>query len=230
MLILSCFGGINAQIARSFLADAQIRNYGFDLGVGLKTTWQPDQIAETFGLRLGNIQHPKEIWVVNQTLPASEPFVMDKVNRIWVFRPYYARSWMLSERRSRFDVGLSLHIGGHIPLAYAWPIYVWVYRSNLPFDAVEEVRYNPDIHNIQYIGGESSYARGIYEGKIIPGLGVSAAFSAEWGSYRNISNTLSIGFMNDFFVQELPLLNAINVNPQNLPALFINFAIGFGGD
>ncbi len=230
MLFLSNFGGINAQIVRSFVVDAQIRNYGFDAGVGIKTTWEPDQITETFGLRMGNILHPKEILVVNQTLPASEPFVMDKINRIWVFRPYYARSWMLSERRSRFDVGLSLQMGAHIPFAYAWPIYVWVYRSNLPFDAVEEVRYNPEVHDVQFIGGESSYTRGISEGKIIPGIGVSAAISMEWGNYRNISNTLSIGFMNDFFVQELPLLNAINVNPQNLPALFINFAIGFGNE
>jgi hypothetical protein len=36
--------------------------------------------------------------------------------------------------------------------------------------------------------------------------------------------------MNDYFVQQIPLLHSINNNPQNLPALFINFAVGFGGN
>jgi hypothetical protein len=103
-----------------------------------------------------------------------------------------------------------------------------VYRSNSPFDAVEEVRYDPSTQDVQFIGGESSFAKGFREGRLIPGIGVSAALSLEWGSYRNLSNTLSIGVMNDFFVQQIPLLHAINRNPQMLPALFINFAIGFG--
>lgn len=221
--------GVKAQMNRFIVADLQIRNYGFDVGLGQKSNWHSNDFSETFGLRLGNIQHPKEVFVVNQSLPASEPFVMDKINRTWVVRPYYARSWNLSQRKSRFDVGISFQGGVHLPLAYAWPIYVWVYRSNLPFDAVEEMRYDPVQHDVQYIGGESSYTRGFSQGKLIPGLGLSAALSLEWGSYRNVSNTLSIGVMHDYFVQEIPLLHSLNDNPRNLPALFINFAVGFGG-
>jgi hypothetical protein len=222
------FGGVNAQINRFLMADVQVRNFGYDLGVGLKKSWEPDLTVERFGLRIGNIQHPKEIYVVNQSLPASEPFVIDKVNRVWVLRPYYGRGIVLSERKSRFDIGITLDGSLQLPLAYAWPIYVWVYRSNSPFDAVEEVRYDPSTQDVQFIGGESSFAKGFREGRLIPGIGVSAALSLEWGSYRNLSNTLSIGVMNDFFVQQIPLLHAINRNPQMLPALFINFAIGFG--
>jgi hypothetical protein len=220
----------NAQIQRFITADVQIRNFGFDLGMGMNSSWQPDDFSESYGLRIGNIQHPKEVFVVNQALPASEPFVMDKINRAWVLRPYYARNWILSQRKSRFDIGVALQGGVHLPVAYAWPIYVWVFRSNLPFDAVEEMRYDPQVHDVQFVGGESSYTRGFKEGKLIPGIGISAALSLEWGSYRNISNTLSIGVMNDYFVQQIPLLHSINQNPQNLPALFINFAVGFGGN
>ncbi len=222
------FGGVNAQVNRFLMADVQVRNFGFDLGVGLKKSWEPDLTVERYGLRVGNIQHPKEIYVVNQSLPASEPFVIDKVNRVWVLRPYYSRGIVVSERKSRFDIGITLDGSLHLPLAYAWPIYVWVYRSNLPFDAVEEVRYDPQTQDVQFIGGESSFVKGFREGRLIPGIGVSAALSLEWGSYRNLSNTLSIGIMNDFFVQQIPLLHSINRNPQMLPALFINFAIGFG--
>ena len=222
------FGGVNAQVNRFLMADVQVRNFGFDLGVGLKKSWEPDLTVERYGLRVGNIQHPKEIYVVNQSLPASEPFVIDKVNRVWVLRPYYGRGIVVSERKSRFDIGITLDGSLHLPLAYAWPIYVWVYRSNLPFDGVEEVRYDPQTQDVQFIGGESSFVKGFREGRLIPGIGVSAALSLEWGSYRNLSNTLSIGIMNDFFVQQIPLLHSINRNPQMLPALFINFAIGFG--
>jgi len=232
-LIILCFfiqSGIgNAQRSRFVTADVQVRNFGYDFGMGLKSSWEPDANFESYGLRLGSIQHPKEVFVVNQALPASEPFVMDKINRVWVLRPYYGKDWVLSERKSRFDIGISFHGSLQLPVAYAWPIYVWVYRSNLPFDAVEEVKYNPDVHDVQYVGGESSYTRGFSEGKAIPGLGFSMAICLEWGSYRNVSNTLSIGIMNDLFVQQIPLLSSINKNPQNLPALFINFAVGIGG-
>lgn len=220
--------GINAQIKRFVVADVQVRNFGLDVGLGMKTSWESDLIVERYGLRIGNIQHPKEVYVVNQSLPASEPFVIDKVNRVWVLRPYYGRGIVLSERKSRFDIGITLDGSLHLPLAYAWPIYVWMYRSNLPFDAVEEVRYDPQKQDAQFIGGESSFVKGFREGRLIPGLGVSAALSLEWGSYRNLSNTLSIGVMSDFFMQQLPLLHSINSNPQVLPALFINLAIGFG--
>ena len=229
-LMFLYFGGVKAQINRFLMADVQVRNFGFDLGVGLKKSWEPDLTVERFGLRIGNIQHPKEIYVVNQSLPASEPFVIDKVNRVWVLRPYYGRGIVLSERKSRFDIGITLDGSLQLPLAYAWPIYVWMYRSNLPFDAVEEVRYDPQTQDVQFIGGESTFIKGFREGRLIPGLGVSTALSFEWGSYRNLSNTLSIGFMYDFFVQQIPLLHSLNSNPQMLPALFINFAVGFGSN
>lgn len=209
-------------------ADVQVRNYGFDLGFGREFQSNKENTHRYLGLRIGNIQHPKEVFVVNQSLPASEPFIMDKINRAWVVRPLVGNEWVLAPRQSRFDLGVSFVGQIGLPLAYVWPIYIYNHQSRLPFDVVEEVKYDPSIHEPNYIGGESSFFRGFSEGRMIPGLGVNCGLSVEWGSYRNLSNTLTLGIMADIFVEEIPLLHSIAYNPQFLPALFINFAVGFG--
>jgi hypothetical protein len=70
--------------------------------------------------------------------------------------------------------------------------------------------------------------KGIKNGRVIPGLGLSTGFILEWGSYRSLSNALSIGFTNDLFVQKIPLLHQQRHNSFVFPHVFVNFAIGFG--
>lgn len=217
---------LHGQQEKFWVLDGQIRNFGFDFGFGKEMRAVEGPKTMSFGLRLGVVHHPKEIYVVNQSMPASEPFVMDKVNRVWAVRPYWGKGIQLKERKSRFDVGIQLQGQIETPMAYAWPIYLWIYRSNLPLEVIEEKRYKPDEQPVQLIGGESSYFRGFREGQWIPGLGFRGAIQMEWGSYKNITNNLSIGVMTDFFVKEIPLLYSLEKNPQILPALFINFAIG----
>jgi hypothetical protein len=228
--LLGLFGSVNAQYTQFWEVDGQLRNFGYDFGVGKTKRFLGSDYSELYGVRMGNIQHPKEIYVVNQNLPASEPFVMDKVNRVWVLRPYYGKGIQIRDRKSRYDLGIRLDGEVSFSMAYSWPIYIWYYRSGLPFELVDEVRYKPDQQAIQLIGGESSFFKGFRQGTWLPGIGIRGAISIEWGSYKDISNTLSLGVMSDYFVQEIPLLYSLEKNPQFLPALFINFALGFGSE
>lgn len=66
--------------------DFQIRNYGYDIGFGVQRKAKKIEWKESVGLRIGSINHPKEVFVINQVLPASEPFVMDKISRVWADR------------------------------------------------------------------------------------------------------------------------------------------------
>jgi hypothetical protein len=124
-------------------------------------------------------------------------------------------------------MGLSVFGGFQIPLVYAWPVYVWLYQGNVPFDGYSDERYDPSIHEPQYIGGNASFSRGIKDGSIIPGVGVHAGLSVEWGNYRSLSNELSFGVSTEYFVKEIPIMHSNNVNLQFYPAVFIKFAVGY---
>jgi len=210
--------------------DFQIRNYGYDIGFGVQRKAKKIDWNESVGLRLGSINHPKEVFVINQVLPASEPFVMDKISRVWAVKPYIQKSIQISKHQSRFDIGFELFGALKIPMAYSWPIYVWVQDIRQPFDSYREVKYNPTDHPPEQIGGEVSYFKGFNEGRLIPGIGANLGFSLVWGAYRNWENRLSLGFSQDLFVKELPLMHSIDRNPQYLPAVFLNFALVFGGN
>jgi len=221
---------LKAQFNNFVKIDAQIRNFGFDAGVGIHKTNEIDNVGFAYGVKLGPINHPKEIPVINTGLPGSSSFKLDKINYVWAFRPFIQKSIYLSKRKSRFQVAYSFDYGGSLNAAYSWPVYIWLYQGRAPFDGYANVRYNPSIHEPNLIGGASSFSRGFKEGGIIWGLGCFAAATVEWGSYRSLKNSLSLGISNDIFLQKLPLLHNESLNRFNFPALFVNFAVGFGSD
>lgn len=227
-LIFGCVKPVFAQSDYLGFIDFQIRNFGYDFGFGIQRPSPLEHLQKGIGLRIGSINHPKEVFVINQVLPASEPFIMDKVARVWAVKPYRSWRWAVAKHRSRFDVGVELYGAVKLPLAYSWPIYVWTQDIRRPFDGYTAVRYNPDLHPPENIGGEVSYTRGFREGQWIPGIGTTVGLSLNWGSYRNWENRLSVGYTQDLFVKELPLMHSIGRNPQFLPAVFLNFAIVFG--
>jgi hypothetical protein len=89
------------------------------------------------------------------------------------------------------------------------------------------VAYDPKVHNVALVGGNARYSAGFRDGYITPGIGASMSFSAEWGSYRNASNRLSVGLSADKFVKNLPIWHRSEMNRNFFPALFVTFAAGF---
>jgi hypothetical protein len=217
-----------AQSIRFWNIDAQIRNYGFDAGGSYSKHYVNDPIINHYGIRIGSINDPKEIFVINNGLPGAQSFKVDKVNYAWTIRPYITKSYWLNRRTSRNEVGYGLFGSLQLPLAYCWPVHIWISQGNVPFDGFEDVQYNPEVHRANEVGGTSSFMKGIKNGRVIPGLALSTGFILEWGSYRSLSNALSIGFANDLFVQKIPLLHQQRHNSFVFPYVFVNFAIGFG--
>jgi hypothetical protein len=208
--------------------DAQIRNFGFDFGVSKFSQLKGSNSGETFGFKIGNLTDPKEISIVSQILPGAQPFKLDKINYSWVFKPFYGKSISLTQRKSRLDIGCKVFGNLSLPIAYSWPVFILYYNATPPFDGYNDVQYNPEIHNPKLIGGTSAFTKGFNSGKFQSGVGVSGGITFDWGSYRSISNSLSLGFSTDVFVQRIPLLYTQETNRQIFPALFVNFAFGFG--
>ena len=216
-----------AQIQHAYYGEVQLRNYGYDFGFYRKTSAFSQPLEKEMGFQVGSLVHPKEVFVINTGLPGSRVFKIDKINYAWVFRPKLTYSYPLAKRSSRFEMGFRVFGGIQLPIVYAWPVYVWLYQGNVPFDGYSDVRYDPSIHEPQLVGGNASFSHGIKHGQIIPGIGAHAGFSLEWGNYRNLSNELSLGVNSEYFVKEIPIMYSNNVNLQFYPAVFIKFAVGY---
>ena len=118
-LIFGCVEPVFAQSKYRGIIDFQIRNFGYDFGLGVQQPSPLENLQKDIGLRIGSVNHPNEVFVINQVLPASEPFIMDKVARVWAVKPYHSWRWAISKHRSRFDVGVELFGAVKLPLAYS---------------------------------------------------------------------------------------------------------------
>ena len=223
-----------------------VRHFGYDIslwrehaetGIGqqkkspllntLSLSGRPGQFRNFQSISLGIIKDPREIKVMNERLPGSKPFVIEKINHSLCAHIAVGKVYVISERQSRSDLGLQVTLAGQIPLNYSWPLYIWLYQPAPLTDGYVPVAYDPGVHNVSLVGGNAGYSAGFADGYITPGIGASMSFSAEWGSYRNASNRLSVGLSADKFVKNLPIWYRSEMNRNFFPALFVTFATGF---
>ncbi|MDA0783516.1 MAG: hypothetical protein O2814_03105 [Bacteroidetes bacterium] len=199
----------------------------FPLANTLPLSIRPSSTRSFQSVSLGIIKDPREIKVMNERLPGSKPFVIEKINHSICAHIAVGKVYVISERQSRSDLGLQITVAGQIPLNYSWPLYIWLYQPAPLTDGYVPVAYDPGVHNVSLVGGNARYSAGFADGYIIPGIGASMSFSAEWGSYRNTSNRLSVGLSADKFVKNLPIWHRSEMNRNFFPALFVTFAAGF---
>ena len=215
------------------------RHFGYDLGVLLqrpnmrlgdhtKPLFASSLLPfRTAGFWLGPMKDPREVKVVNERLPGSKPFVIEKVTHNLMFKYQVGRSFSVSERTSRSELGLRVNASLQLPLNYSWPIYIWLYQPATFTDGYVAVEYNPAIHDVGLLGGNVGYFKGFSEGRFTPGVGGSVSMQAEWGSYKNVSNSLSLGVGMDRFVKDLPFWHRPEMNRNFFPTVFVTFAVGF---
>ena len=199
----------------------------FPLVKTLPLSIRPSSTRSFQSVSLGIIKDPREIKVMNERLPGSKPFVIEKINHSICAHIAVGKVYVISERQSRSDLGLQITVAGQIPLNYSWPLYIWLYQPAPLTDGYVPVAYDPRVHNVSLVGGNARYSAGFADGYITPGIGASMSFSAEWGSYRNASNRLSVGLSADKFVKNLPIWHRSEMNRNFFPSLFVTFAAGF---
>lgn len=182
-----------------------------------------------FYLEAGNIQHPREIAVVNSLFQNASSYKVDKTHYVWSFRPGLIYAHTLSERTDRRSVGLNLISGPGISIGYAWPVYVTILQTD-PFgnEYFTNVRYNPDIHKTTEIAGRAGFSEGFSEGKLIPGITWQGGLDFQWANYRNDVNTLTLGARVEAFPRKLPILHNNALNRSIFSSFYINFAFGLG--
>lgn len=202
-----------------------VRHFGYDAALMME---QPGlRAVKTQQLWLGVMKDPREMRVLNERLPGSTSFAIERVTHNIALRYQWGRSVILSDRQSRGDVGLRLNASVQAPVNYSWPLYVWLYQPAPLTDGYTAVAYDPAVHDVGLVGGTARYGLGFSQGKFTPGLGGLVSMQAEWGSYRNVVNRLVLGFGVDRYVKKLPMWHRPEMNRNFFPSVFVTFAVGF---
>lgn len=213
------------------VASPEIKKRGIsqNLGREIQGTWI-ERTAVYYSIELGNLRDPREQLVVNERLIGSRPFKLNKVNHTWLLRPSIGKIWSVSERRSRNDVGFRLLGNLGVPVAYSWPIYIWLYQRNFLIDGYVDAKYDPSTQLSTEIGGTASWTRGVKQGKFTPGVSGSMGFQFEWGSYKQVTNSVTLGCSVDYFAKKIPNWYNASMNRNIFPAVFVTFAAGISKD
>lgn len=202
-----------------------VRHFGYDAGLMFER--QGLHSVKTQQFWLGVMKDPREMRVVNERLPGSTAFAIERVTHNLSLRYQWGRSVVLSERQSRGDVGLMLNTSLQLPMNYSWPLYIWLYQPAPLTDGYIAVAYDPSVQDVGLVGGTARYGLGFGDGSITPGLGGLISMQAEWGSYRNVVNRLVLGFGVDRFAKKLPMWHRPEMNRNFFPSVFVTFAVGF---
>ena len=212
----------------------QGRQFGFDVGIWGISGKKSGEMQPRFwsnsrfwgGFSLGVLRDPGEIMVVNDRLPGSKPFKINKISHSWMLQPQAGYLFVVSERKSRSDLGFRIKTGVSLPVAYSWPVHIWFYKPNFLSDGYIDVEYDPSIHPVNQIGGTSSWVNGVKDGSWTPGIGGQMAMEFEWGNYRYITNSFSIGVNASAFIKKIPNWYDVSLNKQFFPSVFATFAVG----
>jgi hypothetical protein len=231
VFILSVTGLLRAQTDRILAFGPSLNRFG--VAADFKY-YQPNPNMLSFvhgdiSLELGNIQHPREVALINNTLQSSGIYKFGKINYAWALRPYYMARYALSVRQDRKSVALNAVGGIGIPLAYTWPVYILLYQQGSgPAEEFDVVRYDPEQHPQNLIGGRAAFTRGFGEGTVTPGLGLNTGLEFSWGNYRSDVKIVTLGMRVEGYAKKLPILYLDNMNKRLFSMFYLTFAFGIG--
>lgn len=232
-LTILCFfiAGLQAQSERTLAFGLGLNRYGIAASFKYYKPWKQEHkiLAGDLGFEIGNIQHPREVALINTTLQSSGIYKFGKINYAWAFRPTYVFRYPLSLRQDRKSIALNAVAGIGIPVAYSWPVYIRLYQQGSgASEQYTEVRYDPNIHPQNLIGGRAPFRKGIREGSFTPGVGLHSALEFSWGNYRTDVKIVTLGMRVEAYSKKLPILYINSMNKQLFSMFYLTFALGFG--
>jgi len=224
-------GQIFAQQSSLNIYGIGVNRYGFGINYKYNRANNSNQLWTKGDLffELGNIIHPREVALVNQTLQNSGIYKYGKINYAWTLRSYYMVKRQLSARQDRKNIALNAICGLGLPVSYYWPVYINYFEPTIgPNGTTSQVRYNPEIHQQSQIVGRTNSSKGISQGTLLPGAGINAGLEFIWGNYRSDVKVLTLGAKLEAYSKALPILYKNDLNSRLFSMFYVNFALGFG--
>jgi len=120
-------------------------------------------------------------------------------------------------------VQVSLLYYGGISLGLTKPVYLYIINTNT--NEITEEKYNPEVHNLDYIYGRASFLSGILELGFYPGVYAKGGLDFEFGVKNKAISSLEVGGTLDFSPIPIPIM-AYNPRQQFFLTLYVSLMFG----
>lgn len=130
----------------------------------------------------------------NRETIANSRLVINKINQLYYLRAGVIKNYELGVRQNRSNIGVNALLSAGPLLAFYKPVFVQYSASDSAAIGINDVRYNPVVHNASQIFGKSSFGTGIGQTKLKLGAYFKSALRFDWGSYESNFKALEVGF------------------------------------
>jgi hypothetical protein len=177
-------------------------------------------------LEWSTYKSPKEIKQVNPYYSDSRAYIYGKLNYLSFLRGGVGFQHILNRKPYWGGIQLSWIYSGGISLGLTKPSYLYIIHTinDQEFEIVEE-RYDPDVHNIDYIYGRGSFLAGILELGFYPGIYLKTGLDFEYGARNKALSSLEVGTTFDVSPIAIPIM-AYNPKQRFFLTIYISFTFG----
>jgi hypothetical protein len=174
-------------------------------------------------LEFSTYKSPKQYRIINPYYSDSKSYFYGKLNYLFFLRGGVGQQHILNRKPYWGGVQLSLLYYGGISLGMTKPVYLYIINPNT--GEISEEKYNPDIHNIDYIYGRASFLTGLIQLGFYPGIYVKTGLEFEFGIKNKATSALEVGATLDFSPIPVPIM-AYNPKQQFFLTLYLSAMFG----
>ncbi|PIQ47480.1 MAG: hypothetical protein COW03_14990 [Cytophagales bacterium CG12_big_fil_rev_8_21_14_0_65_40_12] len=168
-----------------------------------------------YGVEIANTRHNREY---RQTSFNGSTFVIGKSNYLVSIRPYYGREKIFFQKAPQQGMRISGLISAGPTLGLEAPYFVNLSNGN-------KEQYDPDIHSVNSINGNSGPFKGLFKSNIVPGVHMKASLTFETTSTKSRVFGVQVGFNVEGFTRKIEIIPAAE-NKSAYSAAF--FSVYFG--
>ncbi len=177
--------------------------WGFELVKGKNLTVDKKRLL-SFGF--ANMKHPKEFKSYNPYYEDAKGYYFGKRNAFYLLRPSIGIKNVLFEKVRPGGVQISYELLGGPSIGLLKPIYLEIGYPDIPYDSIAEERYDPTRHAVDNIYGRASWAKGLGELKLHPGLYGKFGMNFEFAGDETGIQAIETGLMVDAFWKKVPIM------------------------
>lgn len=193
------------------------------IGIGYRDSRRLNYLNKRFfEIEAATLRHPKE-YKLSSIYPQAGSFVFGKLNSVFYLRGGLGQQHELFPKADLGGVAVRfLYSGGPVFALYK-PIYYRIIRPVSIDEAIlREEKFDVQIHDPTMIYGRASFARGLNEIKMLPGLYARTGFNFEYSKEDKIIHAVEVGAQVNAFIKKIPIMETT----QN-KAVFFSFFVSY---
>lgn len=208
------------------LDEGLVHSSGFALNYGM-SKFKTFKKKSLINVDLVSINHDKEYKIFGSFDENAKKFIFGKFNSLYTVRFGFGNRKILYEklRENGLQISMNYTVGPSVGLVKPVFLEVFKYDFSGRIAGIATERYDPELHNFYNIYGRASWAAGLMETKINPGMFFKFGLDFDYSSNRDIINSLEVGACLDVFSKPV-ILMVENNNYRFYPSVYINCSIG----